>query len=69
MVANKFQKGDVVVVKSGGPPMTVDGVPGEVGSSGYARETYSTIWFKGASKETGNFAEHLLDKYVPPAKK
>ncbi|WP_207079410.1 DUF2158 domain-containing protein [Novosphingobium sp. KA1] len=29
-MANKFNHGDVVVMKSGGPPMTVDKVPGDI---------------------------------------
>jgi hypothetical protein len=28
-LANKFKHGDVVVMKSGGPPMTVDACPGD----------------------------------------
>jgi hypothetical protein len=31
-MANAFQLGDVVVLKSGGPPMTVDAVPGTAGA-------------------------------------
>ena len=69
-MANAFDKGDVVVLKSGGPPMTVDEVPGEV--SGYgakARETYLCRWFAGAKPSQGSYAEHLLVKFVAPAKK
>jgi uncharacterized protein YodC (DUF2158 family) len=69
-MANKFEKGDVVVLKSGGPPMTIDNVPGDlIYDGGPKRRDYHTRWFKGASKESGDFAEHLLDKYEPPAKK
>lgn len=62
-MAHKFAEGEVVVLKSGGPPMTVDEVPDAT------RKTYLTRWFKGASAERGGFGEHLLTKYVPPAKK
>lgn len=67
-MANKYKKGDVVVIKSGGPPMTVDSVPGE---QAYRKkdDEYLCIWFKGASKENGSFADHLLKVFTPPAKK
>jgi uncharacterized protein YodC (DUF2158 family) len=68
-MANKFAKGDTVVIKSGGPPMTVDELPTDPDYMGKPRGDYRTRWFKGASQERGDFAEHLLDKYAPPAKK
>ena len=68
-MTNKFQKGDVVVLKSGGPPMTIDAVPGDVKFLNERRVDYYTRWFKGASKDHGDFAEHLLEKYAPPQKK
>lgn len=68
-MANAYNKGDIVVMKSGGPPMTVDGVPGEVTSTGYERKEYLCRWFKGATQDSGTFEEHLLQTYVPPAKK
>jgi uncharacterized protein YodC (DUF2158 family) len=70
-VANSFKIGDVIVLKSGGPPMTVDAVPGQPygeGSSGKFSE-YRCKWFKGATAQQGMFAEHLLTTYTPPAKK
>ncbi|RDE05708.1 YodC family protein [Sphingomonas aracearum] len=67
-MANMFNQGDVVVLKSGGPPMTVDEVPGET-PDGRTRKTYLCRWFKGATADSGNYAEHLLQKYTPPAKK
>jgi len=69
-VANIFNHGDVVVMKSGGPPMTVDKVPGDV-TSKYDRDPlteYHCEWFKGATAQHGTFAEHLLETYVPPKK-
>lgn len=68
-MANKFNKGDVVVMKSGGPPMTVDEVPGTIQPWGDARDNYLCRWFRGATADHGSYAEHLLEKYVPPAKK
>jgi len=65
-MANAFKHGDIVVMKSGGPPMTVDKVPGD--SMGYAGvyDEYRCEWFKGATAQTGTFGEHVLEKYVPP---
>ena len=61
-MANAFACGDKVVLKSGGPPMTVDKQPDPL------RDFYVCVWFKGASKEVGHFSEHLLETYVAPAK-
>ncbi|WP_083967212.1 DUF2158 domain-containing protein [Methylosinus sp. R-45379] len=58
-----FKQGDIVVLKSGGPPMTIDELPNLM------LDSYSTRWFKGATQEHGRFGEHLLVKYEPPAKK
>tara|TARA_B100000378_G_scaffold277665_1_gene278580 strand:- start:1811 stop:2011 length:201 start_codon:yes stop_codon:yes gene_type:complete len=66
-MAAKFKKGDIVVMKSGGPPMTVDSVPGEQHDYGVYQE-YHCEWFKGATKQKGAFGEHLLEAYVPPKK-
>ena len=69
-MTNKFKRGDVVVMKSGGPPMTVDKVPGDLVSS-YSGDTYKEYhceWFKGATAQQGLFGEHLLEAYVPPKK-
>jgi uncharacterized protein YodC (DUF2158 family) len=67
-MANAFKAGDMVQLKSGGPPMTVDGVPGDRKStySPDKRDDYLCIWFKGASREQGPFAEYLLPTYTPP---
>lgn len=66
-LANKFKKGDVVVLKSGGPPMTVDALPGEQHYR-KADDEYWCEWFKGASKEAATFGEHVLQAYEPPKK-
>ena len=67
-MANKFAKGDVVVLKSSGIAMTVDKVPGDDDYGGKLREDYETVWFKGASREHGRFGEHLLKEFVAPSK-
>jgi len=69
-MANAFKKGDIVVLKSGGPPMTVDKLPGEPASK-YDHDGldgYRCEWFKGASAAHGVYAEHLLEPYVKPTK-
>jgi uncharacterized protein YodC (DUF2158 family) len=69
-MANAFKKGDIVVLKSGGPPMTVDKIPGEsvsdFGSSFH--KGYKCQWFKGATAAHGEYGEHLLEVYVKPTK-
>jgi len=67
-MANKFKHGDVVVMKSGGPPMTIDKVPGDRGYGGGTLNEYHCEWFKGATAQRGAFGEHLLEKYEPPKK-
>lgn len=67
-MANKFAHGDVVVMKSGGPPMTIDKVPGDPKGYGGNCEEYHCEWFKGATAQRGMFAEHLLEKYQAPKK-
>jgi len=64
----EFHYGDIVVLKSGGPPMTVDILPGDQISS-YSPETWTTygcVWFRGAHMERGHFEEHLLKKFESP---
>ncbi len=53
-MANKFKVGDVVQLKSGGPDMTVNDVPGS-----YA-EYYHCQWFAGKKLESGNFPENSI---------
>jgi uncharacterized protein YodC (DUF2158 family) len=68
-MADKFKKGEVVVVRSGGPPMTVEEVASKLTTyNGQPQGYYETVWFKGASKQIGRFEEHVLEKFIPPAK-
>lgn len=51
-----FQPGDVVKLKSGGPQMTVERWDEE-------RRAYCCIWFQGATKKRGYFAEPVLKNW------
>ncbi len=60
MSEHKWAVGEVVRLKSGGPPMTVSHLP----NLGYA----TCEWFSdAASIRTHNFAEAALEKHVEPA--
>lgn len=59
-MAEKFEVGAVVQLKSGGPAMTVSSIE----ESG----RYRCVWFKGASREAANFEGHTLKPYAPPSK-
>lgn len=70
-MANAFNRGDVVQLKSGGPGMTVHKAPGDPADAYPHRPMvgeYHCIWFKGANKEQGIFAEHTLLPFVKPSK-
>jgi uncharacterized protein YodC (DUF2158 family) len=64
-MANTFKAGDMVQLKSGGPPMTIDGVPGEGKHYAHKGDEYWCTWFKGATREEGSFGEHVLQRYEP----
>lgn len=67
-MADKFNKGDVVVLKSGGVPMTVDTCPGEHGATGYKLTEYRCVWQKGATHMQHSYPEHVLQTFAPPLK-
>lgn len=59
-VAKKtFSKGDVVQLKSGGPRMTVSHPTNESGM-------VVCVWFKGSSRESGNFDSETLILFQDP---
>lgn len=60
-VQKSFKPGDIVQLKSGGPPMTV------VEFDAY-HQAFHCEWFKGASLEKANIAEAALKLYVAPKK-
>ena len=48
----KFKKGDQVVLKSGGPVMTVEG---------YELNKYQCTWFDGVKHQSAFFVEEALE--------
>ncbi|WP_308539036.1 DUF2158 domain-containing protein [uncultured Pantoea sp.] len=65
-MSKKFNKGDVVVLNSGGPKMTVTGYTAELMSFvalGVTEKTVSLQWYndKANKFETSAFDEDLLD--------
>ena len=68
MKKNKYKIGDVVMLKSGGPKMTVSSVPRDPDPnvlSDRGSSWYSCSWFKGGSLEHGTFSEDLLIEPEP----
>lgn len=60
-----FQKGDVVLLKSGGPLMTVESVGAFGGgmSGKAAFEGAKCVWFEGNNVKREAFPNEVLDKY------
>lgn len=60
----KFNKGDLVVLKSGGPSMTVEK---EIisPSTSFFNGSYRCQWFAGKKLDSGIFPEESLDKFTP----
>ena len=58
-MADKFKIGDIVLLKSGGPKMTVTAV---------LEKVVHTAWFAGSKKETGAFPFEAVDAYQEGAK-
>jgi uncharacterized protein YodC (DUF2158 family) len=57
MATNReFKVGDIVVLKSGGPNMTIKSIPTETGTS------YTCQWFAGKKLEQGVFPENSIKK-------
>ena len=69
-MTNAFNNGDLVQLRAGGPPMVVRHAPAEKkGEYHHKEDEYYCEWFKGATRDQGNFQEHVLQAYVAPAKK
>lgn len=64
MVKNKYNVGDVVQLKSGGPKMTISSVPRGVKDPtdpyDKGQKDYYCEWFKGGTHTGGYFKEELL---------
>lgn len=58
LAMDKFQPGDVVVLKSGGPVMTVEKYGDFLGGE---RPEYKCVWFEKNKKHESIFAEDLLE--------
>jgi uncharacterized protein YodC (DUF2158 family) len=72
MVKNKYNVGDVVQLKSGGPKMTISSVPRDpnpdkdpFGAPDHGQSQYVCNWFKGGTLEHGSFKEELLMSIEP----
>ncbi|MCA8304170.1 DUF2158 domain-containing protein [Burkholderia seminalis] len=61
-MAHKFKVGDIVQLKSGGPEMTVNALPGVY------RDDYQCQWFAGKKLEAGDFPENSLQPVKADAK-
>ena len=57
--SEKFQTGDIVQLKSGGPKMTVVGYADIFGTSD--KKTVRCQWFAGSKLESGSFPEDSLE--------
>lgn len=55
-----FNPGDVVQLKSGGPPMTVDQIDDFQGEIGV-----KCIWFEAKARKESVFPPHTLRRYEP----
>ncbi len=55
-MSNEFKVGDIVLLKSGGPKMTVDKVRDTIGSD----EFVNCVWFAGAKREHAVFKPDTL---------
>lgn len=63
-MSDKFKPGEKVVLKSGGPVMTVHSFETNQAPIGY-RNSYRCQWFAGKKLESGFFAEESLETYTP----
>lgn len=57
-MSNEFKSGDIVVLKSGGPEMTVK-------TFTHSQQAYLCQWFAGKKLEQGNFKSESLSPSNP----
>jgi len=60
----KFKVGDLVVLKSNGPTMTIEKVAVNINTQEFVG-TYRCQWFAGKKLDTGSFPEDSLEAYTP----
>jgi uncharacterized protein YodC (DUF2158 family) len=53
-----FEKGEVVVLRSGGDPMTIS----VIGKRAFGRQTFRCVWMVKGKKHDGAFDVELLEK-------
>ncbi|GLS75736.1 YodC family protein [Oharaeibacter diazotrophicus] len=58
-MSQKFNAGDIVQLKSGGPAMTVER------PDIYDEGSYICVWFKGSSREMASFRADVLIMSAP----
>lgn len=63
-MSDKFKPGEKVVLKSGGPVMTVHSFVINEAPVGY-KQSYRCQWFAGKKLESGFFKEESLEIYTP----
>jgi uncharacterized protein YodC (DUF2158 family) len=57
----KFKLGDVVILKSGGPEMTISEVKQSITDETFTGY-YICVWFKDKAVQTGTFQEEILEE-------
>lgn len=60
-MSETYKGGDLVQLKSGGPPMTIQ-------EWSESQKKWLCVWFKGASQDRGYFTEASLQPYIAPQK-
>lgn len=60
MEVNKFKKGDVVQLKSGGQKMTVESYSWNDHTKSYRDDKVDCVWFVGATLKRESFFDYLL---------
>jgi len=62
-MTQELRDGDVVRLKSGGPPMTIE----KIGKFGYEKEVRAMcVWFDGKQRKAELFVLTSLEKAEPP---